>query len=150
MATQFETAISEGAIDITNKWGRYGAPKGFRVIVMPRPRGFAPTQTEIDKAMRHGHFPFSQFIGTFMVSNIGAFNEEKSKSKVLAAQKLAPATITALRKQGIISRPGTRAGLPEKSAPISAEQKSLEKQQKTDLAHSLVRVFNIPSKQAIG
>jgi len=150
MATQFEAAIAQGAIDITNKWDRYGAPKGFRVIVMPRPRGFAPTQTEIDKAMRHGHFPFSQFIGTFMVSNIGAFNEEKSKSKVLAAQKLAPATITALRKQGIISRPGTRAGLPEKSAPISAEQKSLEKQQKTDLAHSLVRVFNIPSKQAIG
>lgn len=109
MATRFETAISEGAFDVTglNSSDAYRAPPGFRVIAVPKKRG--ASESEVRQALLTGRRTGELVIGTFLVSNEGSFNQAEETFQALAGQKLAPGVApSVLESKGLISAPERR------------------------------------------
>lgn len=100
MPSQYQVAISQGAIDVTGVRGRFNAPPGFRVVAVPKPRA---DRAEVERAIQRGVLSRDLFITNAVVSTQGEFDESVSRQRALVSQKLSPSTIRALEKQGNIT-----------------------------------------------
>ncbi|KKL69942.1 hypothetical protein LCGC14_2109850, partial [marine sediment metagenome] len=105
MVTRFQTAIRQGGVDVTGFPGQPRVATGFRIVARPRPGVFA-TRDQLNRAIARarqtGIFKASEFIGTFKLSNVGAFDPQAARARALAQQKLTPATIRVLEAQRIL------------------------------------------------
>lgn len=105
--TRFQTAIQQGSVDVTGFPGQPKVQPGFRIAAKPRP-GVFTTRDQLNRAIARarqtGVFKASELIGTFRLSNVGAFDPQAERLRALAGQKLAPATIRGLQRTRQITR----------------------------------------------
>ena len=127
MATRFEIAIQQGAVDVTNLRNeiRFRTSPGFRVIAKPRGISAFGSQDALNRAVarakRTGVFPASQFIGIFRVSNIGAFTPGVPTG--VGGRPLTKASIRGLVKAGVLQpRFETRAGIAVKKVETPSQR----------------------------
>ena len=108
MPTRFQTAIREGAVDVTNlrDESRFRGTRTSRVVAKPKPGAFA-TRDELNRAIARaritGVLPAAQFSGTFRLDNTKPFQP------TLGPGRLAPASLKGLVARGDITKQQTDA-----------------------------------------